>query len=172
MDRVIELRVAGLDHPDAVALNEQVQSYYRTIYGNGDLTSLLAEQFRAPRGIYLVGYEGGRPVASGAWRALEPDPADDVVRDGDAEIKRMYVVPEMRGRGHARAVLAELERTARQAGRARMILETGTEQPDAVALYRSSGYTPVSTFGAHRDDPRSRCFARVLARVARVPRAG
>lgn len=159
---MIELRVAGLDHPDAVALNEQVQSYYRQIYGDGDLTSLLSAQFDAPRGVYLVGYDDGRPVASGAWRALDPDPADAVVRDGDAEIKRMYVVPDVRGKGHARAVLAELERTALAAGRRRMVLETGTEQPDAVALYLSSGYTAIGTFGAHRDDPRSRCFAKPL----------
>ncbi|MBW0105646.1 GNAT family N-acetyltransferase [Pseudonocardia sp. KRD291] len=161
----MDLRVAGLDHPDAVALNEQVQSYYREIYGDGDVTTLLREQFDAPRGIYLVGYDGVRPVASGAWRALEPDPVDpvdDVVRDGDAEIKRMYVVPDVRGKGHARAVLAELERTARAAGRRRMVLETGTRQPDAVALYVSSGYTSIGTFGVHRDDPRSRCFAKPL----------
>ncbi|RZT84650.1 acetyltransferase (GNAT) family protein [Pseudonocardia sediminis] len=160
---MIELRIAGLDHPDAVALNDEVQSYYRRIYGDGDLTSLLSEQFEAPRGVYLVGYDGDRAVASGAWRALDPEPADDVVREGDAEIKRMYVVPDVRGKGHARAVLAELERTALAAGRRRMVLETGTEQPDAVALYASSGYTPIGTFGYHRDDPRSRCFAKNLA---------
>ncbi|MDN5917118.1 MAG: GNAT family N-acetyltransferase [Pseudonocardia sp.] len=158
----MELRVAGLDHPDAVALNEQVQSYYRQIYGDGDLTSLHSEQFAAPRGLYLLGYDGERPVASGAWRALEPGAGDDVVRDGDAEIKRMYVVPDVRGKGHARAVLAELERAALAAGRRRMVLETGTEQPDAVALYVSSGYAPIGTFGTHRDDPRSRCFAKPL----------
>lgn len=159
---MIELRVVGLDHPDAVALNEQVQSYYRRIYGDGDLTSLLPDQFAAPRGVYLVGYDGERRVASGAWRGLEPDPADGVVLAGDAEIKRMYVVPDVRGKGHARAVLAELERTAREAGRTRMVLETGTAQPDAVALYVSSGYTSIATFGVHHDDPRSRCFAKAL----------
>lgn len=160
---VIELRVAALDHPDAVALDEQVQSYYTRIYGAGDLTSLLPEQFALPRGVYLVGYDAdGRPIASGGWRAADADPADDVLRDGDAEIKRMYVVPDARGKGHARALLAELERTACEAGRRRMVLETGTAQPDAVQLYASSGYTPIPTFGAHRGDPRSRCFAKPL----------
>lgn len=85
-----------------------------------------------------------------------------MLRVGDAEIKRMYVVPDARGKGHARALLAELERTARRRGRTRMVLETGTEQPDAVQLYRSSGYTPIPTFGPHRTDDRSRCFAKPL----------
>lgn len=158
---MLDLRVTTLDHPDAVALNEEVQAWYRRVYGDGDLTALGPEQFRAPRGVYLVGYDpAGRPVASGAWRALDADPADPARRDGDAEIKRMYVVPDARGDGHARTVLAELERTAAAAGRHRMILETGTEQPAAMALYRSCGYRPIRTFGAHRHDPRSRCFAK------------
>ena len=161
---VIDLHVAGIGHPDAVALNDEVQAYYATIYGSGDLTPLEPAHFAPPHGIYLVGYDGGRPVATGAWRALEADPADPVLRDGDAEIKRMYVVSDVRGKGHARAVLAELERTARGAGRRRMVLETGIAQPDAVALYVSSGYTSIGTFGTHRDDHRSRCFAKDLCR--------
>ena len=67
-------------------------------------------------------------------------PGDPELRDGDAEIKRMYVIAAHRGRGIARAVLAELERTAAAAGRRPMVLETGDRQPEAVALYTSSGY--------------------------------
>ncbi len=158
------LRVAALDHPDAVALNDQVQAYYTEVYGGSDATSMEVAQFLPPRGLYLVGYDGGRPVVSGAWRALDPGPAGGrPVRDGDAEIKRMYVVPDARGRGHARALLAELEHTAGAAGRRRMVLETGVAQPEAIALYVSSGYEPIPVFGRHRGDPRSRCFAKPLA---------
>jgi GNAT superfamily N-acetyltransferase len=164
---VLELRVASLDHPDAVALNEEVQSFYTRVYGGADLTRLDPAQFRRPRGIYLLGYDDGRPVVSGAWRALDPATAGgDPVLDGDAEIKRMYVVPHARGRGHARALLAELERTAAAAGRTRLVLETGTEQPEAIALYRDSGYAPIPAFGVHRGDARSRCFAKPLAGAA------
>lgn len=163
MPAVLALRVAALDDPDALALNEEVQAYYRDVYGDGDLTTVDATQFRAPSGVYLVGHDPtGRPVASGAWRPLDADPGDPTRRDGDAEVKRMYVVPDARGRGYARVVLAELERSAAAAGRRRMILETGTAQPDAMELYRSSGYEPIGTFGVYRDDPRSRCFAKPL----------
>ena len=57
----------------------------------------------------------------------------------------MFVVAAHRDRGHARAVLAELERSAAAAGRRRAVLETGTRQPEAIALYTSSGYVPMTT---------------------------
>ena len=160
---MLELLVASLDHPDAVALNDQVQAYYTEVYGGSDATAMETAQFLPPRGLYLLGYDDGRPVVSGAWRALDAGQAGgDPVRDGDAEIKRMYVVPAARGRGHARSLLAELERTAADAGRRRMVLETGDAQPEAIALYVSSGYEPIPVFGRHRGDPRSRCFAKPL----------
>ena len=53
----------------------------------------------------------------------------------------MYVVPAARAPGLARTMLAHLERTAAAAGAEAMILETGTAQPEAMALYESSGYT-------------------------------
>ena len=84
------------------------------------------------------------------------------LRDGDAEVKRMFVVAGHRGRGHARAVLAELERSAAAAGRRRTVLETGTRQPEAIALYTSAGYAPMATFGVYRSSPNCRCFAKAL----------
>ena len=82
----------------------------------------------------------GDPVACGGWRvARTAGPTAAPARDGDAEVKRMFVHAAHRGRGHARAVLAELERTAAAAGRRRAVLETGTRQPEAIALYTSAG---------------------------------
>ena len=160
---VLELRVSTLDHPDALTLNDEVQAYYRRVYGDGDVTPLAPSEFAAPRGRFLIGYDRpGSPVVTGAWRAVDADPDDPVRHDGDAELKRMYVVPAARGRGHARTVLAELERSAREAGRRRMILETGTEQPEAIGLYRGCGYYPIGRFGAYSDDHRSRCFGKLL----------
>jgi len=160
---VLDLRAVGAGHPDAVALNVAVQDHYRVVYGDGDGTPLSPGQFDPPHGLYLVGYDGGRPVVSGAWRAVDADPSGSgVLRPGDAEIKRMYVVPEARGRGYARTLLAEIERTALAAGRTRTVLETGDAQPEAIALYTSSGYEPIPRFGLYRDDERSRCFAKLL----------
>ena len=67
----------------------------------------------------------------------------------------MYVIPAGRGRGHARTVLAHLEQTAARAGAGRMVLETGAMQPEAVALYLSTGYEPVPAFGHYADSEHS-----------------
>lgn len=162
---VMELRAVPFDHPDAVRLIAALQDVYRERYGGGDDTPVDTRQFGPPAGYFVVGYQGSEAVACGGWRARDggDDPA---LRDGDAEIKRMYVVPAHRGRGIARALLAELERAAMAAGRRRAVLETGTRQPEAVALYRSEGYAPMAKFGVYRDEPGSRCFAKPLGRAA------
>ncbi|GAA3225433.1 GNAT family N-acetyltransferase [Pseudonocardia petroleophila] len=163
---MLDLRPVPFDHPDALRLIAEVQAFYRERYGDEDLTPLDPSEFAAPRGFFLVGYVDGTPVASGGWRARDAG-EDPELRDGDAELKRMYVSAAHRGRGYARLVLAELERTAAAAGRVRTVLETGTKQPEALALYASEGYEPMSTFGIYRGEPDSRCFAKLLR--ARVP---
>lgn len=134
------------DAPDAVELVDALQREYLVRYGETDVTPVDPAEFAPPNGWFVVGYVDGEPVACGGWRARGDD---------DAELKRMYVVNAARGRGFARAVLAELERTARAAGRRRVVLESGLKQPEAVALYRSAGYADVAAFGHYRDDPLS-----------------
>ncbi|WP_189833503.1 GNAT family N-acetyltransferase [Streptomyces zaomyceticus] len=150
------------DHPDAVALEGAVQAEYAVRYDDeGDVTPLDAGMFVPPRGLYLLAYDPeGRPMATGGWRTQDKN--DEGYSDGDAELKRMYVIPEARGLGLARRILAALESDARTAGRTRMVLETGTAQPEAIALYTSSGYEPCPKFGHYRDHPSSRCFAKPL----------
>lgn len=153
---------AHYDHPDAMKLNDAVQQEYAERYQDeGDVTPLDPSMFEAPHGLYLLAYDDeDRPVASGGWRSQHRNA--EGYADGDAEIKRMYVVPEARGRGLARQVLALLEDDARAAGRTRMVLETGTAQPEAIALYVSSGYEPAGKFGVYRFEPESRCYAKPL----------
>ncbi len=67
----------------------------------------------------------------------------------------MYVRDRYRGRGLARMVLSHLEETAQSQGIARAILETGLMQPEAVALYRSSGYVAIPPFGYYADSGHS-----------------
>ncbi|MGW1356991.1 GNAT family N-acetyltransferase [Streptomyces chartreusis] len=150
------------DHPDAVKLSDQVQAEYAVRYGDdGDATPLATAHFDPPNGLYLIAYdEAGTPVASGGWRAQDDNGEGN--QNGDAELKRMYVVEAMRGRGLARRILAALEDDARTAGRIRMVLETGAKQPEAVALYRSSGYEPCGKFGYYRFHDLSLCFAKAL----------
>jgi GNAT superfamily N-acetyltransferase len=158
----MNIRRVAFDHPDAAKLNDEVQAEYHVRYGDGgDATPLDPADFDPPNGIYLIAYdETGRPVATGGWR--RQDKNDEGNEDGDAELKRMFVVADMRGRGLARRILAALEDDARAAGRTRMVLETGTKQPEAIALYTSCGYEPCKKFGYYRDHPESLCYAKAL----------
>lgn len=156
----VEIRNTGYDHPDAAKLTAQVQREYAKRYGDGDATPMDPAHFDPPRGRFLIGYLDGGPVVTGGWRARETSP--EGFSDGDAEMKRMYVVPQARGRGLARRILAELEATAAAEGRIRMVLETGTLQPEAIALYSSCGYTPIPKFGLYREDPLSVCLGKPL----------
>ncbi|AXB48633.1 GNAT family N-acetyltransferase [Amycolatopsis albispora] len=156
----MEIRVTAYDDPDAQKLIAEVQQEYVVRYGSPDESPVRPEEFAAPNGLFLVGYLDDVPVATGAWRVRDAD--GGVLRDGDAEIKRMYVTATARGRGFARAMLAELERTALAAGRRRMVLETGTEQPEAIELYRSSGYLEMDGFGYYADTVESRYYRKSL----------
>ncbi|WP_086797169.1 GNAT family N-acetyltransferase [Streptomyces caniscabiei] len=156
------IRRVPFDHPDAVKLNDEVQAEYSVRYGDdGDATFMDPAHFAPPAGLYLIAYdEHGSPLATGGWRTQDTN--DEGYQDGDAEIKRMYVTPGARGLGLARRILAELEADARAGGRTRMVLETGSKQPEAVALYTSSGYEPCAKFGHYRFHELSLCFAKPL----------
>jgi GNAT superfamily N-acetyltransferase len=172
---VLQLCAVSIDNADAVRLNAELQQEYRIRYGGEDTTPIDPTQFDAPHGLFVVGYVDGAAVGCGGWRARDGG-EDPALRPGDAEIKRMYVAAAHRGRGYARAILAELERTATAAGRLRAVLESGTHQPESVALYRSSGYEPVPAFGKYRDSPNSLFFGKPLTaptgRAVQVTRNG
>ena len=157
----LRLVAVGYGHPDATRLIETVQAEYVTRYGGPDESPVDPLTFDPPHGTFLVGYVGEEAVATGAWRRRT-----DLEAFGTtvvAELKRMYVVPSARGAGHARLVLAELERTAAEAGIEALVLETGLRQPEAIGLYTSSGYTPIPSFGHYRESPLNRCFGKRLA---------
>jgi uncharacterized protein (DUF952 family)/GNAT superfamily N-acetyltransferase len=94
-----------------------------------------------PSGTFLVGWdEHGEPVCGGGVKRIG---------DGIAEIKRMYVVPDARTRGHARRLLVGLEDAARRLGYTRVRLDTGPEQPHAKRLYSSAGYREIADYNGN-----------------------
>ncbi|MEV6107780.1 GNAT family N-acetyltransferase [Streptomyces sp. NPDC051940] len=168
----MEIRPVRYDHPDAARLDARVQAEYVERYGDGDSAPMDPEEFEPPHGRYFLVYDdAGTPVATGGWRARSGG-SEEGYADGDAEIKRMYVVPEARGLGLARRVLAALEADARAAGRVRMVLETGIKQPEAMSLYVSEGYeSAAQKFGTYRDYDDSRCYTKVLPVLVAHPAA-
>lgn len=147
------------DHPDVVALVERVQEFYLERYGGRDDDPTGVADFEPPAGMFFVGYLGEVAVATGAWRVV-PDRRLGASRL--AEIKRMYVVPELQRRGLARRMLAHLESTAAAAGIEALILSTGAPQREAIELYESSGYEPIDGFGHYAGMPLNRCYGRRL----------
>ena len=100
----------------------------------------------------------GEPVGCGALRRID---------ETTVEVKRMYVVPAMRRRGISRRVLSELERLAGEFGYERIILETGTFQPEALALYHAARYRRTAAYGRYVGNPDAHCFEKSME--CRVP---
>jgi len=148
-----DIRAAPYDSADAQRLVEEVQQEYVTRYGGRDRARVDPAEFAPPHGLFAVAYDGDEPVGIGGWRRHELGAYGGLPGERPAEIKRMYVSDGARGRGVARAVLAYLEDTAREAGVDWLVLETGQRQPEALALYRSSGYVDVPHFGTYACAP-------------------
>lgn len=149
----MRIEPAGYDDPTVVTMTAAVLAEYSRLYGDeeGDISPIDRTDFHPPAGWFAVGYVDDRPVAMGGWRRREPGPL--VPGTTPAEIKRMYVVPEARGRGLSRRMLAAIEESAAAAGVDFLVLETGLAQPAAIALYRSCGYTEAPPFGYYAGEP-------------------
>ena len=138
-----EIRKEPLDGPAGRALVAGFESEVTELYPFWDATlgpSAEPEEFEPPNGVFLVAYDGEHPVACGGLKRLD---------DWTAEIKRMYVVPENRGRGLARRMLERLEDEARDGGYGFVRLDTGDRQPHALALYRSAGYREIPDYNGN-----------------------
>jgi GNAT superfamily N-acetyltransferase len=144
MSTSVELRAVPYDDPVAQYLVGQVQQEYVTRYGGPDEAVVDPAEFIPPAGIFLVAEVDGVPAGCGAWRALPT---------GEAEIKRVYVEPAFRRRGLAALIVAALEDGAAAAGHGSVILNTGDQQPEALALYARLGYTPVPGYGIYACAP-------------------
>ena len=101
----------------------------------------------------VVAYENGIPVGCGAIKMFD---------DLTMEVKRMYVSAEYRGKGVAVQVLKELERWTLELGCKRCILETGINQPEALALYKKSGFKRIPNYGQYANVQSSFCFEKIL----------
>jgi GNAT superfamily N-acetyltransferase len=149
----LELVARRFDDPEAAALVDALLDDLAVRYGGRDAFHPDPDSLAPPDGIFVVARVGGVSAGCGGFRRFA---------DGVAEIKRMYVVPEARGRGVARALLADLEARARALGYSSIRLETGTNQPEAMALYQRAGYRTMVPYGHYRESPMSRCFEKDL----------
>jgi putative acetyltransferase len=92
--------------------------------------------------------------------------------DKTVEVKRMFVSPANRGKGIASAILAELETWATELGNAGIVLETGTGQPEAIALYKKKGYKVIPNYGPYLGMGESVCMGKKSLSVKQKNLAG
>jgi GNAT superfamily N-acetyltransferase len=160
VERTFTFERVAWDDPRAVALRERMDVE-------------LGGRYNSP----------GSPFPEAGRRALTVNPADVLATvlvldpDGTAighgalrllrddwEVKRVIVAGEQRGRGVGRALMAELERIAREGQARRLVLQTGPRQPEAVSLYEGLGYTPIPIYEPYVDVlPDSFCFEKPLS---------
>lgn len=114
---------------------------FRTGFDPGASISADDDELRPPRGLMLVASLRDEPVGCGALKVHD---------DAPTELKRMWVAPSTRGLGIGRRLLAELESEAARLGSRVLHLETNGSLTEAIALYRSSGYSEVDAFN---DEP-------------------
>jgi GNAT superfamily N-acetyltransferase len=137
---VSELRFAAVGQEDPLAepLLAELTVEYASRYGvaEEDVSKWLrghsATEFEAPGGGLLIGLLGNQPVTGGAFCRFDAD---------TAELKRIWTDSRHRRQGHAKALLIELESEIAARGYRRIYLTTGDRQPEAEALYLSTGYT-------------------------------
>jgi GNAT superfamily N-acetyltransferase len=153
----IEIRLVRYADPAARRMVAGAMAELSARYGGeeGDESPVHGAEFDPPGGAFLVAFLGGEPVGCAGWRSHGE--AGEV-----AELKRMYTAPAARGRGVARRLLRAVEDSARDAGRKRVILECGDQQPEAIGLYQASGYERIPDFGYYRQHDGVRSFARDL----------
>jgi GNAT superfamily N-acetyltransferase len=141
MPATIETRRERADSRVARGLVAAMEAEILRLFGPPRMpTTARPEQLSPPGGAYVVLYEDGRAVAGGGLKRLGPDVC---------EVKRMYVEPPARSRGHARRLLAALEEAARDLGYARARLDSTARQPHAIALYRSADYREIPDYNGN-----------------------
>lgn len=144
------------DHPDACDLRQQQRIDIAALYERVDSepgTPPTADDITC----FCVAYQNGKPVGCGGLRRLDQD---------SAELKRMFVTRQARGKGAALAVLDFLERKSLALGMHRLLLETGDKLMDAHRFYTRNGYKVIPNFGYYQGVDTSICMQKIL-----VPRS-
>lgn len=142
----VDIRPENPRQPDVQALLSQSDDYMRALYPAESNHLVSADVLRTQRAIFLAARRDGELLGSIALLMIAP---------GHAEMKRLFVKAEARGIGLGRRLLNALEQIARHQSITQISLETGIKQPEAIGLYRASGYQDCPPFGDYKKDPLS-----------------
>ena len=151
----LEISLIDPRAPEAAALISAMTTEITAIYDHkiDGAGNFKPEDVLVPGSGFIVGRVESEAVACGAFRPLEP---------GIAEIKRMFVAQEHRGRGYSRAILTALERMATESGYTTVWLETRPLQRAAIALYENLGYVRIPNYGMYEGKQECLCYGKSL----------
>ena len=142
---VVIIKQDNPDQPEIIRLIEALDAYQNTLYPPESNHLLSIDELLRDEIYFASARVDGSVVGIGALKKC-----------GDyAEIKRMYVLAELRGRGISHQLMVHLEDHARAAGIPCLRLETGIKQEAAIALYEKNGFARIGNFGDYPDDPLS-----------------
>jgi putative acetyltransferase len=141
------------DTPDATALITELEAALEPLYPQASRHGLSVERLLTEGVPFFVLRADDVPAGCGGVQLFGAE---------YAEIKRMYVRPQFRGRGFAKLILIHLSEHARQHGIPLLRLETGIHQHEAIRLYEGFGFQRIPPFGNYTDDPLSLCYEKSL----------
>lgn len=149
---MIEFIRTNSDHPDFILLVIQLDTYLAEI--DGEEHAFYAQYNKIDKIQHvIISYDNNQPAGCGAIKEYAAD---------TIEIKRMFTLPEKRGKGIATFILHELEKWAAELSYLKCILETGNRQRDAIALYQKSGYKQIPNYGQYAGVENSVCYEKLI----------
>lgn len=139
-------------NPDFVELVSRLDTELAKINGNEDAFYSQFNKIDKINHVVLV-YGNDIPIACGAIKQFSST---------SMEVKRMFTLPNYRGKSVASILLKELEKWAKEMDYEKCVLETSKRQPDALALYSKNGYEVIPNYGQYVGIENSICFEKAL----------
>jgi putative acetyltransferase len=151
----MRIQLEPANQPEVVDLIDALDAYQKPLYPPESHHGIDMAALSQPNVVFAVARDdSGKAIACGAL----------VLGPGFGELKRMYVMPELRGQGIAKALLNRLEAEALSRDCRLLALETGISQPEALALYGRAGFERCEPFGDYAEDPFSVFMRKPLVR--------
>jgi len=153
--KMIRLKRTDSDNPDFIELVKHLDADLAE--RDGDQHSFYNQFNNVDKIKYVViAYENDKPISCGGLKAYSSN---------TLEIKRMYTIPEWRGKSIATKILAELEIWAAELSFEKCVLETGKRQPEAIGLYKKNGYKLIANYGQYAEIENSLCFEKEIKKI-------
>lgn len=141
------------NNPDFVDLCKQLDNYFNEVNGVEKQEGYNQYNTLSDIADVWIAYEDNAPVGCAAFKQYE---------DKVAEVKRVFVKPEYRGKGISKELMKAVEGKALEKEYKSLILETGKNFKAAIGLYQSMGYTVIENFGQYKNMPNSVCMQKLL----------